>query len=146
MDDIQKAIAFFNDEMEWLIEMKTATDTILREVYKEINGDERIRCTMTAISAMLELQQYRVIGTPEECREAVGRQQAIPARKTTIFEGKDAEKLAAKGLPNFETYKCPKCGRSVAERTLARTLHPDGYIKHKFCNNCGQAIDWSDEE
>lgn len=95
---------------------------------------------------MKELQQYQVIGTPEECREAVERQQAIPARKTTIFEGKDAEKLAAKGLPNFETYKCQKCGRSVAERTLARTLHPDGYIKHKFCSNCGQAIDWSDAE
>lgn len=128
MDDIQRAIENMSNYVRWGIPNIKKTDA------------------ETALSAMQELQQYRQIGTAEECREARERQQAIPARKTTIFEGGDAEKLVAKGLPNFETFKCPKCGRSVAERTVARTLHPDGYIKHKFCRNCGQAIDWGDEE
>lgn len=98
-----------------------------------------------AINALKENQQYRQIGTLEECREARERQQAVPARKTTIFEGKDAEKLAAKGLPNYETYKCPKCGRIVVESTAAKSLHPDGFMKKNYCEKCGQAIDWSAE-
>lgn len=100
----------------------------------------------TAISAMQELQQYRQIGTLEECREAREKRQALPPRKTTIFEGKDAEELAAKKIPNYETYKCPKCNRTVVDRTAARSLYPDGFIKHKYCDKCGQGIDWSKEK
>lgn len=59
MNDIQKVIAFLNDEIEWLTEQKTNTDTIMGEVYRVIDGDERVRCMTTAISAMQELQQYR---------------------------------------------------------------------------------------
>lgn len=45
----------------------------------------------TAIQALEEVQQYRAIGTVEECREAVEKQTAISRE---IIEGK---------------YFCPKC-------------------------------------
>lgn len=44
-----------------------------------------------AIKALEEVQKYRAIGTPEECRAAVEKQTAIPRE---IIEGK---------------YFCPKC-------------------------------------
>lgn len=44
-----------------------------------------------AIQALEEVQQYRTIGTPEECRAAVEKQTAISRE---IIEGK---------------YFCPKC-------------------------------------
>ena len=44
-----------------------------------------------AIKALEEVQQYRAIGTPEECRAAMEKQTAIPRE---IIEGK---------------YFCPKC-------------------------------------
>lgn len=43
------------------------------------------------IKALKEVQQYRAIGTPEECRAAMEKQTAIPRE---IIEGK---------------YFCPKC-------------------------------------
>lgn len=137
---------FMETAISAMQELQTYRATGLTPHMVETLKENDKRSHQLAVQRAAELDEYQVIGTPEECREAVKRQQAIPARKTTIFEGKDAEKLVAKGLPNFETFKCPKCGRSVEERTVARTLHPDGYIKHKFCRNCGQAIDWSDEE
>lgn len=56
-----------------------------RERKKEILGYEM------AIQALEEIQQYRAIGTPEECRAAVEKQTAISRE---IIEGK---------------YFCPKC-------------------------------------
>ena len=128
MDDLERVITHFENKL------------------KEGVSRGRIKYYKTAISAMQELQQYRAIGTLEECQETRKRQQAVPARKTTIFEGKDAEKLAVKGLPNYETYKCPKCGRSVVERTVVKSLYPDGFIKKNYCERCGQAIDWGGEK
>lgn len=66
------------------------------------------------ITALEEVQQYRGIGTVEECREAVEKQRAIPI---TI------------GVQNF--YKCPKC-QSVLKNT------------DKYCHECGQAIQWDE--
>ncbi len=44
-----------------------------------------------SIKALEEVQQYRAIGTPEECREAMEKQTTVPRE---IIEGK---------------YFCPKC-------------------------------------
>lgn len=67
--------------------------------------------------------------------EAKEKAQKMKPRKTTIFEGKDAEKLAAKNLPNFVTYKCPVCNRSVSDRGFM------GIRIKNYCENCGQAMD-----
>jgi len=67
-----------------------------------------------AISALKEIQQYQALGSVEELWEA--REKQIP-RKPDI---------------NKVYYFCPNCGtyRSIRQ-------------KHRFCHDCGQAIDWS---
>ena len=72
MDDIQKVIDFINDEIAWLTEQKDSTDTIMGEVYKEIDGDERIQIMRNAISAMQELEQSTTLRRADlrtQCRE-----------------------------------------------------------------------------
>ena len=67
MDDIQKVIDFINDEIAWLTEQKDSTDTIMGEVYKEIDGDERIQIMRNAISAM---QSWNSTGSLEHLHNA----------------------------------------------------------------------------
>lgn len=67
--------------------------------------------------------------------EAKKKGRKMEPRKTTIFEGEQAEKLAAKGLKNYETYKCPVCNWIVADRKLT------GFKISNFCENCGQALE-----
>lgn len=57
----------------------------------EYGGCRVAKATRVAIQALEEVQQYRTIGTPEECRAAVEKQTAISRE---IIEGK---------------YFCPKC-------------------------------------
>ena len=74
-----------------------------------------------AITALKEIQQYREIGTVEECREAVEKQK--PKRPI-----KDKWKHDC----------CPSCGWFVSEETG----WGDRYNPH--CENCGQAIQWDE--
>lgn len=68
--------------------------------------------------------------------EAKKKARKMEPRKTTIFEGTQAEKLAAKGLKNYETYKCPVCNWIVADRSFIT-----GFKISNFCENCGQALE-----
>lgn len=71
-----------------------------------------------SIQALEEVQQYPQIGTVEECRTA--REKQIP-KKPDFTEDK-------------EFALCPCCnGKSLLD-------------KQKYCDNCGQKLDWSDEE
>lgn len=78
---------------------------------------------LMAAQALEEIQQYREIGTVEECREAVDKQKP----KKIIIE------------PYCPT-ECPTCGHELS------TSLGDGYYKYptflKRCPNCGQAIQW----
>ena len=78
---------------------------------------------VVAIKALEEIQQYREIGTVEECREAVEKQKP----KKIIIE-------------SYCPTECPTCGHE-----LSKSLG-DGYYKYpiflKRCPNCGQAIQW----
>ena len=77
-----------------------------------------------AIIALKEIQQYREIGTVEECREAVEKQKA--------------KKCDIDSCPDHTHYKCPLCGQielSVYKHGFPRL----GRIK-KHCENCGQAL------
>lgn len=78
-----------------------------------------------AIQALNEVEEYRAIGTPEECREWKENQ-------TTKKVKNSGERIP------FEWY-CPTCGSVLCD---------DGYkdTEIAFCENCGQKLDWSDEE
>ena len=75
-----------------------------------------------AISALKEIQQYREIGTVEECREAREKQKM----KKSIDYDED-----------LGYFKCPSCGCCIMA---------DEFSDHKYCLNCGQAIQWKESE
>lgn len=79
---------------------------------------------VAAIKALEEIQQYRKIGTVEECRKAVEKQKP--------------KKVIDRDL-DFGYYTCPSCGTTIS-------FMEDGYKSHKFCLNCGQAILQEDED
>lgn len=74
-----------------------------------------------AIKALEELQQYRTIGTVEECRAAVEKQTAKKVK--SISQVKDGDSYG--GLIG----RCPCCGDILEEDTV-------------YCD-CGQRLDWS---
>lgn len=82
---------------------------------------KRQKAMEAAISALKEIQQYRGIGTVEECREAVGKQKP---RKPRI--------LVSRGGKGGKYCICPRC-EAVTGKHIP------------FCRLCGQAIDWSNE-
>jgi rubrerythrin len=75
------------------------------------------RAERMAIQALEEVEQYRALGTVEELKEAREKQVA--------------KKPIMKKREHILHYECPCCGFT--------TLLP-------HCGNCGQKIDWSDEE
>lgn len=82
-----------------------------------------------AINALEEVQQYRQIGTVEECREAVDKQ---TAKKPTLIDYKKYTNFVDNADFLQDAYWCPNCKRVVRSGS--------------FCRDCGQHIDWSDEE
>ncbi len=72
-----------------------------------------------------ELKQYRAIGTIEECRAAVERQNP----RAAITEKEDN---------GIKKYTCYACGRYMGWST--------GTLPARYCWKCGQKLDWGDEE
>ena len=72
-----------------------------------------------AITALKEIQQYREIGTVEECREAVEKQ-----------------KLKKPVKDKYNHNCCPNCGWIVS----GEGGYGEEFCPH--CENCGQAIRW----
>ena len=69
--------------------------------------------------ALEEIQQYREIGTVDECQQAAEKQKA---------------KKPNTGTENGRERKCcSSCGCFYAPTS-------------KYCSKCGQAIEWSEEE
>ena len=82
----------------------------------EYGGCRVAKATRVAIKALEEVQQYRAIGTPEECRAAVEKQ---TAKRPRII-------VNAMICPS-----CPRCFKSASPT---------------YCPSCGQMIDWGNEE
>lgn len=79
-----------------------------------------------AIIALKEIQQYREIGTVEECREAVEKQKP----KTPDYEGDGY----ADGYMVYDTWICPNCGKQ----------YEVDYDDYDHCPKCGRAIRWAE--
>lgn len=80
----------------------------------------------TAIKALEEVQQYRQIGTVEECREAVEKQ---TAKKPTLIDYKKYANFVDNAHFLRDAYWCPNCKQVVRSGS--------------FCDGCGQKLDWS---
>ena len=96
---------------------------ILEGIYEDYVRDndkeytERNLALTEAVKALTEIQQYRAIGTVEECREA--RERQIP--KKPIHDG---------------LYACPNCHTLMLQGTFE--------ARGKCCKECGQVLDWSE--
>ena len=83
-----------------------------------------------ALQALEEVQQYREIGTPEECRAWKEKQNA---KKIISFDYNN-------GTVN---YGCPVCKRKIISKIDGKWC---GGTFNEYCDRCGQKLDWSDEE
>ncbi len=95
-----------------------------------------------AIEALEEIQQYRAIGTVEECREA--REKQTPKRPVWKKGRSIICKDYADGHGEVEENKwadwvCPNCGWFVGEQYIPRRHNQQ---KSNYCSRCGQAIQW----
>lgn len=118
-----------------------------------------------AVQALEEVQQYRAIGTPEECRKSLEICKAMVERNITpddmenymkfedecIKQGftldsilKSREKQTAKKIEIFNGQaSCPNCKHFFGEMNVIRSLIA---WNMPYCKHCGQKLDWSDEE
>ena len=84
-----------------------------------------------AISALKEIQQYREIGTVEECREAVEKQKP---KKPEIYTD---TVQTMNGSFQRDVFECPVCGDYVC--------NVEDEIPN-YCCSCGQKLEESEEE
>lgn len=110
-------------ENEAIKELETSID-IAKMCTQNYERKNEIQGYEMAIKALEEVQQYRQIGTVEECREAVEKQTAKKVK--SISQVKDGDSYV--GLIG----RCPCCGDILEEDTV-------------YCD-CGQRLDWSDED
>lgn len=106
-------------ENEAIARMKYRIDTATDIAGKGSDGKAYEDMEM-AIKALQEIQQYRAIGTVEECREARERQRG---KKYKTIES----------CKSITYYQCPCCNGFL-------------YINENFCGECGQAILWEGED
>lgn len=83
----------------------------------------------TAISALKEVQQYREIGTVEECREAVGKQKP----KKRIYPKTALERY-------YHAPECPNCKRELSPQICGYKLAQAIGI-YSYCPWCGQHLE-----
>lgn len=74
-----------------------------------------------AVKTLEEIQQYREIGTVEECREGAEKQKP-----------KKPEKVTNSSIRHTDDYICPNCGKHFTGTGIA-----------EYCYHCGQAIQWN---
>lgn len=104
----------------------------LGEYYSNLeNCKKEIQACEVAVKALEEVQQYRAIGTPEECRAAAVKQTA----KKPIFSHNLSDTLSV--------FHC-ECGNTI------KISHDIGIMDNNnapnYCSKCGCRFDWSDEE
>lgn len=107
-------------EHDAIIELEWAKNRLMQFSHMDNN---RTKSFNMAIKALEEIQQYRAIGTTEECRAAIEKQMA----KKPIEPDEE-----------YGTFKCHSCGGLI--------FTEDRFETHKYCLLCGQKLDWSDEE
>ena len=101
------------------------TKSEVRELIGRVRSNKYLMRSETdyITKALEEVQQYRAIGTTEECRAAVEKQMA---------------KKPINPDDEYGTFQCPNCNGLI--------FTVDRFETHKHCLLCGQLLDWSDEE
>ena len=91
---------------------------------------------LMAAQALEEIQQYREIGTVEECRVAVEKQKPKASKDSLKIKPVIGENGAYVDADVTVYLFCPNCGELVGiDEDIDR-----------FCHECGQAIQWDNLE
>ena len=109
--------------LSWYELLCVLLDKPFTEVEYDKEKNYKELCQMALVSE--EVKQYRAIGTPEECRAAMERQNPRAA-------------IAEKEDTGTTKYICPTCGMYMGWST--------GTFPARYCWKCGQKLDWGDEE
>lgn len=109
--------------LSWYELLCVLLDKPFTEVEYDKEKNYKELCQMALVSE--EVKQYRAIGTPEECRAAMERQNP----RAAITEKEDT---------GTTRYICPTCGMYMGWST--------GTFPARYCWKCGQKLDWGDEE
>lgn len=116
--------AIYGDQMT-LKDMVDVMERIIREPGRKDPVNARI---LTYDEAAM-WDEYRKIGTPEECREAVTKQiSRHPVDKTKPDSG------YGNYYENARVIVCPNCNGRLKLKS-----------KGKYCDKCGQRLDWEGE-
>lgn len=97
-----------------------------------------------AISALEEIQQYREIGTVEECRadrEKQSPKKPIWKQDLGIVHKDYADGHGETVEEKWADLVCPDCGWFVGEQYIPRRHNQS---KSNYCSRCGQKINWSE--
>lgn len=142
--EIKNAIRTINAKLEEALEREKETEGTEDTVIWHMVGND-YKCVINAIE---EIQQYRAIGTVEECREARERQRG---KKPILCMNEVSGMFVdyADGHGEYKTqmnnwWRCPCCNEVVGQRVIAHN-HIHDQRKKKFCEKCGQAISWESD-
>ena len=139
---LEEAIKRLEFDRAMILFNATTGKEITPEILKLINEDNYRTYVAdgVAIEALKEIQQYRAIGTVEECRKAVEKQKAKKPKEILRHRG------------GFEMHHCPNCDTHY--QTDNRYTIKDNYCPvcgklldsafRNYCGNCGQAIQWEE--
>lgn len=104
------------------------TENEIRELIRRVRSNRYLMRSETdyITKALEEVQQYRAIGTPEEFQALKDR---LIAKKVSLRH--------VRKFDGFDDGECPTCGKSVSRECDGTDI---------FCSECGQKLDWGDEE
>ena len=89
-----------------------------------------------ALEALEKIQQYKALGTVEELR--IAKEKQIPKKPNKAID-------SSWGIKK-EVHICPECDCFLTEVQFYTETKIEPNKQITYCDNCGQAIDWSDEE
>lgn len=140
LEEVQQYRAI-DTEIKKIFDGQLGLMDILKEYIEDIkkthNGEKPRKIIALSNEDADKWESYKKIGTVEECRNAVEKQKS---KKVFIIA---ASKIVCKG--SYVFYKCPVCREQICSGFYYPPL--DTYLGEKqYCENCGQAIDWSEED
>lgn len=146
------------------LSLETVVDELERQL-KEPDNPHPINAKILTYEDAAAWDAYHAIGTPEECQKSVAVCKSMIDRKITPesmeeymkFEDECVEcgftlkslleareKQTAKKIEIFNGQaSCPNCKRLFGEMDIIKNLRA---WNMPHCKDCGQKLDWSDEE
>ena len=111
--------AIYGDQMT----LKIMVD-VMENVIRDPGYKHPVIARILTCNEAVMWDEYRKIGTPEECRAAV--EQQIPKRPTLCKSDEQTTRYTA-------DYRCPKCNGMFTGTGIAN-----------YCYHCGQRLDWEE--